>query len=79
MPTHRESSPELFDGACGSIKVAVADLMYTPEAVGPVLKYGPLAALTAVTAATIRGEIFTVGGMVDLESLYSFIDTAKDI
>ena len=66
MPTQREASPEDPEGAFGRTRVEVASRIHEPSATGPVLKAGPMAALTedVNTAAAMVERIWREEGML---------------
>lgn len=76
IPTHRERSPWLLAGAAGSTSVAVDCLMYVLEDVGPVLKYGPLAACAVAAPATRAERIWRAEGILVWVDLQAWLDAA---
>ena len=72
IPTQSDASPELPDGAFGRTSVEVASRIHEPEPTGPVLKAGPIAALTDVVsaAAATVDRIWRVEGMFDVNECF---------
>lgn len=56
IPTQRDEIPEVPLGTSGRMRVEVASLIQDPSATGPVLKAGPIAALTDAKAPAARAE-----------------------
>ncbi len=64
MPTHSDRSPDDPVGALGRISVDVASRMNEPDATGPVLKAGPMAASAVATAVARAARRWRGEGIV---------------